>query len=184
MAELDPTTLTVATRLVAGGRPERVPGGSISPPLELSSTYIADGPVGYARGGNRTWTAFEDTLGSLEGGRALTFASGMGAIAACVALVPAGGTVVAPFHAYNGTGGILDLYEREQRLTVRRVDISDTDAVLAALDGADLLWTESPTNPMLEIADLPTLFERARAAGVTTVCDNTCLLYTSPSPRD
>ncbi|KNX37623.1 trans-sulfuration enzyme family protein [Luteipulveratus halotolerans] len=184
MAELDPTTLTAATRLVTGGRPDRVPGGSVSPPLELSSTFIADGEVGYGRNGNRTWTAFEDTLGGLEGGRALAFASGMAAVAACVSLVPTGGTVVAPFHAYNGTGGILDLYEREQRLSVRRVDISDTDAVLSALDGADLLWTESPTNPMLEIADLPTLFARARSRDVVTVCDNTFATPLLQQPLD
>jgi cystathionine gamma-synthase len=56
---------------------------------------------------------------------------------------------------------------------VRSVDIADTGAVLEALDGADLVWTESPTNPMLEVADLPAIFAAARDAGVLAVCDNT-----------
>ncbi|MDF8263771.1 trans-sulfuration enzyme family protein [Luteipulveratus flavus] len=173
MAGPDPSSLTVATRLVAGGRPERTPGAPVSPPLELSSTYVADGPVGYARTGNATWSAFEETLGSLEGGRGLAFASGMGAIAACLDLTPAGGVVVAPHHAYNGTGGLLDALERDGHLQVRRVDVSRTDDVLAALDGADVLWVESPTNPMLEVADLPSLLGAARERRVLSFCDNT-----------
>ncbi|AKU16350.1 trans-sulfuration enzyme family protein [Luteipulveratus mongoliensis] len=183
MAEPDPN-LTTATLLVTGGRPDRTPGAPVSPPLELSSTYVADGPVGYARNGNPTWTAFEDTLGSLEDGRALAFASGMGAIAACLSLVPHAGVVVAPHHAYNGTGGLLAALERQGRLSVRRVDISDTDEVLAALPGAAMLWAESPTNPMLEIADLPTLFERARSHSVFSVCDNTFATPLRQRPLD
>lgn len=173
-----------STRLVAGGRPAREPGAPVSPPLELSSTYIAGAPVNYARSGNRTWTAFEETLGDLEGGQCLAFASGMGAIAAGMSLAPLEGIVVAPHHAYNGTGGLLSLLEKEGRVSVRRVDISNTDAVVDALPGAALLWTESPTNPMLEIADLPTLFAAARDADVTSVCDNTFLTPLLQQPLD
>ena len=170
---LHPDDLAPASILVSAGRQPRVPGAGVNAPLELTSTYVADGPVNYARGGNPTWTAFEDALGALEGGAALVFASGMAAIAAALSLAPEGGVVVAPTHAYNGTGVILQDLADAGRMTVRRVDISDTAAVIAALQGADLLWAESPTNPMLEVADLPTLIAAAHEQGATAVCDNT-----------
>ena len=75
--------------------------------------------VNYARGGNPTWTACEDALGALEGGAALVFASGMAAIAAALSLAPEGGVVVAPTHAYNGTGVILqDLADAGRMLSL------------------------------------------------------------------
>ncbi|YAL82394.1 trans-sulfuration enzyme family protein [Dermacoccaceae bacterium W4C1] len=169
---MDPHSLDTATHLVRAGRPHG-PGAGLNPPVDLNSTYVAGTDRDYARGGNHTWDAFEAALGPLEGGQALAFASGMGAISAVLALVPVGGTVVAPTHAYSGTGAALTEAEREGRLRVRRVAIDDTAAVQQALAGADLLWVESPTNPMLEVADLPALFSAARAAGAIGVCDNT-----------
>jgi cystathionine gamma-synthase len=165
--------LAPASILVSAGRAPRVPGAGLNAPLELSSTYVADGPVDYARDGNPTWTAFEEALGALEGGSALVFASGMAAIAAALSLAPQAAVVVAPTHAYSGTGEILRSLERAGRLVVRRVDISDTGAVIAALEGAGVLWAESPTNPMLEVADLPRIFAAAHAVGAVAFCDNT-----------
>lgn len=176
--------VSAATRLVAGGRPVRAPGAALSPAIEFTSTYVADGPVSYARSGNPTWTAFEDTLGSLEGGRALAFASGMAAIHACFQLTDHGARVVAPTTAYNGTGALLDNASQSGRLRVTRVQMDDTPALLAAMDGADLLWIESPTNPMLEIADIPALTAYARDHGVLTVCDNTFLTPLVQRPLD
>ena len=175
-AQVDPThgdDLSPASILVSAGRQPRVPGAGVNAPLELSSTYVADGPVNYARAGNPTWTAFEEALGALEGGDALVFSSGMAAIAAAMSLVPEGAVVVAPTHAYNGTGSLLDDLVEAGRRTVRRVDISDTRAVLEALVGADLLWAESPTNPMLEVAELGAIIEGAHERGAIAVCDNT-----------
>ena len=168
-----PDDLAPASLLVCAGRPPRVPGAAVNAPLELTSTYVADGEVNYARAGNPTWTAFEEALGALEGGTALVFASGMAAVAAALSLAPERGVVVAPTHAYNGTGSILGDLADAGRLEVRRVDISDTAAVVAALDGADLLWVESPTNPMLEVADVPALVAAAHERGAVVVCDNT-----------
>lgn len=150
-----------------------MPGAGLNAPLEFSSTYIADGPVDYARAGNPTWTAFEEALGALEGGSALVFSSGMAAIAAALSLAPPGATIVAPTHSYAGTSAILASLEKAGRAVLRRVDISDTTAVIAALQGADVLWAESPTNPMLEVADLPRLFEAAHGVGAVSLCDNT-----------
>ncbi|NNG40309.1 PLP-dependent transferase [Flexivirga sp. ID2601S] len=169
----DDTAHSPATRLVGLGRPARQPGAPVSPPVELSSTFVADGPVNYGRSGNATWTAFEDVLGALEGGRALAFASGMAAISAAMSLTPQGGTVVLPEHVYNGSSSLLTSQEEQGRLRTRRVDPTDTAAVVAALDGADVLWMESPTNPMLEVGDLPAILTAARSKGVLSIVDNT-----------
>jgi cystathionine gamma-synthase len=169
----DETMLAPATRAVALGRQSRTPGAGVNAPLELSSTYIADGPVNYARGGNPTWSAFEEALGSLEGGDALVFASGMAAVSAALSLVPHGGAVVVPQHSYNGTTALLDELAGTGAVTVRRVDPTDQGAVRSALVGAALLWLESPTNPMLEVSDIAALAAMAREAGATAVCDNT-----------
>ena len=165
--------LSPATRVVALGREPVTPGGQVGAPLVLSSTYHAGGDVVYARGGNPTWSAFETALGDLEGGDALVLASGMAAVTAALSLLPHGGTVVAPDAAYNGVVSTLDAREADGSAVVRRVDVADTEAVLDALDGADLLWLESPTNPLLEVADLPTLLAAARERGVPSVVDNT-----------
>ena len=165
--------LAPASILVSAGRQPRVPGAGLNAPLEFSSTYVADGPVDYARGGNPTWTAFEEALGTLEGGSALVFSSGMAAIAAALSVAPEGAVIVAPTHAYSGTALILESLQEAGRASLRRVDISDTAAVVAALEGADVLWAESPTNPMLEVADLPRIFQAARTVGAVALCDNT-----------
>jgi cystathionine gamma-synthase len=165
--------LAPATILVSAGRQPRIPGAGVNAPLEFSSTYVADGPVDYARAGNPTWTAFEEALGAVEGGSALVFSSGMAAIAAALSLAPPGAVIVAPTHAYGGTSAILASLVKAGRAILRTVDISDTSAVIAALEGADVLWAESPTNPMLEVADLQRLFEAAHAVGAVALCDNT-----------
>ncbi len=165
--------LAPATRLVSLGRQDRQPGAGVNAPLELSSTYIADGPVNYARAGNPTWSAFEEALGAMEGGEALVFASGMAAVAAAVSLVPRGGTVVVPAHAYNGTTALLDDLAESGAVVVRRLYAEEAGAVGDVLDGAAMLWLESPTNPMLEVFDVAALCAAARERGVLTVCDNT-----------
>lgn len=147
----------------------RGPGQPVNPPVSLNATYEAGGDRVYGRDQNETWEAFEAAIGALEGGTAFAFASGLAAIAAVVDSLPAGAVVVAPADAYNGTRRLLADLERNGRLTARLVDITDTDAVAAAAPGADLIWAESPTNPMLGIADLSAL----AALGVPLAVDNT-----------
>lgn len=165
--------LSPRTKVVALGRPERTPGASLNPPVTFTSTYVQDGPVNYARVANPTWTPFEEAVGELEGGRALLFSSGMAAVQAVLALVPTGGFVVAPAAAYNGVVVSLTEAERDGRLAVRWVDVTDEAAVTEAVAGADLLWLESPTNPLLEVADVPGLARAAHAAGALVAVDNT-----------
>lgn len=166
--DLDPSTV-----VVHAGRPERVPDAPLGESPVFSSTYIAGGNRGYGRFDNDAWAALEATLGALEGGRGLTFASGMAAAAAICDLVKVGGKVVAPQHAYSGVLALLDQQAATGRLTVERVAIADTDAVTAAVVDADMLWIESPTNPAMEVADLPALSAAGRAAGAVVVVDNT-----------
>jgi cystathionine gamma-synthase len=158
---------------VAAGRPERSPGAPLTEPVWLTSTYVADGRYDYGRGGNPTWDAFETALGALEGGLARVFASGAAATAAALALLRPGAVVVAPAGAYYGTLAQLRDGHRLGRLALREVDITDSAAVERALDGAGMLWVESPTNPLLEVADLPALTAMAGRRGLLTVVDNT-----------
>lgn len=159
---------------MTGGRPPHSPDQPLNTPLVMASTYVAGGDVEYGRYGNDTWTAFESVLGDLEGGRALSFASGLAAVGAVLNLVAPGETVVAPRHCYQGT--LVQLAKLEQRGLVKvvLVDIEDTAAVVAELnDEVALLWLESPTNPALEVADLPALCAAAHDAGVRVAVDNT-----------
>lgn len=134
---------------------------------------MADGPFVYGRTGNPSWDAFEDALGALEGGAAVVFSSGLAAISAVLAGLDDGATVVAPGDAYAGTRRLLLEAGARRRLTVRSVDVADTQATLAACPGADLLWLESPTNPMMAVADLAALTAGAHDAGCVVAVDNT-----------
>jgi cystathionine gamma-synthase len=170
----DATPLSPATVTVKAGRPAQAPDAPLNPPLVMASTYVAGGEMEYGRYGNETWEALESVLGQLEGGRALSFASGMAAVATVLDLVAPGETVVAARHCYQGT--LVQLASLEQRglVNVVLVDIDDTDQVTRALtDEVALLWIESPTNPALEVADIAALCTAAREAGVRTVVDNT-----------
>ena len=169
----DESTLHPDTIAVVAGRGTRDPGGPLNVPVYLASMYHAGGDVTYAREGNPTWSAFEETLGALEGGAAVAFASGMAAVTAVAEQLPVGATVVAPRDAYTGTRRYLAEAAQRGRLAVRLVDVTDTAAAAGACSGAALLWLESPTNPLLGIADIAALAEAAHAAGALIVVDNT-----------
>ncbi|HEV7191925.1 MAG TPA: PLP-dependent transferase [Jatrophihabitantaceae bacterium] len=167
--------LRVESIVVAAGRPHE-PGAPLSVPPLLNATFRSahDGTNAYLRNeSSDSVRAFEQAVGALEGGTAIAFASGMAAIAAVVEGLPSGSTVVGPVAAYSGTISLLAEQQRLGRATVRSVDITDTDAVIAALPGADLLWVEALTNPLLGVPDLPALFDAARTAGVLVGVDAT-----------
>jgi cystathionine gamma-synthase len=165
--------LRPATIAVKAGRPEPVPDAPLNAPITMASTYVGGGDTEYGRYGNPTWTAFEEALGALEGGRCLAFASGLAAAATIFDLVGQGQKVVIPRHAYLGTVGQLADLEARGRIQASLVDVSDTAAVVAECDDASLVWLESPTNPALEIADIPKISEAAHEASAYVVVDNT-----------
>ena len=166
-----------STVAVTAGRPAPERDAPLNPPVVFASTYAAgaeyaEDAVGYGRYGNPTWSALEQAIGALEHGRALAYGSGMAAANAILELLPQDFTLVLPRNAYLGV--IAAAEERAARYggTLRRVDVADTAQVLAAADGADLVWLETPTNPTIEVADLPAI-----AAGLhgtaPLVVDNT-----------
>jgi cystathionine gamma-synthase len=165
--------LSPETLVVAAGRPAKAPDAPVNVPVVLSSTFHAGGPIAYGRSSNPTWEAFEEVVGALEGGRALSFASGMGAISAVLDLVPLGGIVVVPTHSYSGVAARLRDLEAAGRVAVRLVPVDDVEAIEAACEGAALLWLETPTNPALEVCDIAAVTAVARDLGILTVCDNT-----------
>ena len=185
-AQLRPETI-----VVDHGRPARDHDAPLNVPVTFTSTFIGTRPVdgadyAYARFGNPTWDPFEDTVATLEGAAlpGLAYASGLAAIAAALDLVAPQGTVIAPKHAYmGGLAGARDQAARG-RFTLLTVDIDDTAQVLDAVAqaaasqpgrqaGEVLLWIESPTNPMMEVADLPALIAGAKERGALVVVDNT-----------
>ena len=173
-------TLNSATIAVVAGRPPREQSQPVNPPIVLSSTYFSAGALRpedrlYTRMGTETWEPFEEAMAALEHAElpGLVFSSGMAAIAAALSVVPAGGRVVVARHAYQVTLGLLDDMAARYGVEVVRVDIAETDQVVAALPGAHVLWVESPTNPMLEVADLPALIAASHDAGALVAVDNT-----------
>ncbi|MGA3353120.1 MAG: PLP-dependent aspartate aminotransferase family protein [Acidimicrobiales bacterium] len=162
----------VETLAVVTGR-DLSPGAPLNVPATFASTYRDGGEIAYGRWGNPTWSALEEAIGALEGGHAVAFASGLAAVAALLAPLRIGATVVFPTDGYTGTRGLLWDLERRGRINLRPVEVTDTDAVLASLSGADLLWLESPTNPMLGVADLPRILTASSRAGLRSVVDNT-----------
>ena len=165
--------LSLQTRVVAAGRPDRTSDAGVNVPIELNSTFLAPGATGYGRFGNSTWSALEEAISSLEGGSSLVFSSGVAAITAVLALLPRGAVVTASRNGYSGTMVLLRQAEESGALEVRYVDVSNTKEVLAALPGSTLLWLESPTNPALEVADLPTLIASAKSLNIGVGIDNT-----------
>jgi cystathionine gamma-synthase len=176
--------LQPATLAVTVGRPAHESDQPLNEPITMASTYVAGGSLEYGRYGNPTWLAFEEALGALEGGRALSFGSGLAAVATVLDLVGQDAVVVAPRHAYNGTVMQLADLEARGRLKARLVDVTDTDAVVAACADAALVWMESPTNPALELVDLPPVIAAAHEAGAYVVVDNTFATPLRQRPLD
>ena len=161
------------TSAITAGRPEVAPDAPLNPPLVFSSTYHAGGPVGYGRYGNESWSALEAAISELEGGQTLSFSSGMAAISAVFSILPIGAPVVASSQGYSGTMSLLNQHHATGRLEVRFVDITNTAEVVTAIKGAALLWLESPTNPCLDVADLPALIAAAKKQNIGVGVDNT-----------
>ncbi len=175
-----PEGLSPATLAVVSGRPDKVQGGPVNPPIVMSSTYVSQGVAApgellYTRMDTETWQPFEQAVADLEQSinPGIVFGSGMAAIASVLSLVPHGGKLVVPRHAYQVTLGFAQDLADRNNVEVVKVDIAETEATISAFDGADLVLLESPTNPMLEVADLPKLIDAAHSAGALVAVDNT-----------
>ncbi len=165
--------LSIDTLAVSSGRPAPGPDQPLNTPIVPASSFHAGGSLEYAREEAPTTSALEEAIGTLESGTAVAFSSGMAAANAMLDLVPPGAVVVAPSAAYTGVAVRLRELAEIGRIALRIVDADDTPAVVAACDGAHLLWLESPTNPMLQVADLPVCISAAHAMGALVLVDNT-----------
>ena len=165
----------------AGQEPDPTTGAVITP-IHQSSTFAQDGVGGlrggyeYSRSANPTRTALQECLAALEGGRhALAFGSGMGASDVLLrVLMRPGDHIVIPHDAYGGTFRLVDKVLVPWGIEYTPADLSDIDALRAALRPTTrAIWCETPTNPLLGIADIAALADVARSADARLVVDNT-----------
>jgi len=203
-------TYAPETVLVDAARPERTEGASVNPPIELSSTFVGTGDVGaasfaYGRFDTPAWSPIEEALAELEHARlpGLVYGSGLAAIASTLSLIPRGGTLIMPRHSYQGSMESAAEIAERAGFELVTVDIADTEAVITALDAvrdsgvgsspaaatspaaaSAMLWIESPTNPMLEVADMPALISAARERGILVAVDNTFATPLLQTPLD
>ncbi|MFT7648477.1 MAG: cystathionine gamma-synthase [Candidatus Poriferisodalaceae bacterium] len=162
-----------STWAISGGR-DRTPGAPLNVPPVLASNFYLTSDRIYSRSeGTATVDALEELLGGLDGGRALAFSSGMAAAAAVLNRLRVGATLVLPLDPYHGVSGLADEAEQQGRWNVVRLDQADTAGWVAAAITADLLWLESPANPLLTVADLPAICGAPRKPGTLVAVDST-----------
>lgn len=158
---------------MGAGRPPRVPDAPLNSPIVPASSFVAGGELEYARETGPTIAAFETALGALEGGHAIGFASGMAAANAIMDLVEPGAVVVTTHATYTGVAVRLRELDAKGQITLVHHEATDTAALAASCARGGLLWLESPTNPMLEVPDIPALVPAAHERGSRVVVDNT-----------
>ena len=159
--------------LVCGGRPEEA-GEPLNTPLVPASNFLLGGGRVYTReGGSPGWESLETVFGGLEGGVALAFSSGMAAVAAVFDLLDTGAKIALPDDCYHGVSELARTGEAKGIWTVQRVAVDDTAAWQHALAECDLVWVESPSNPLLTVADLEAICGAPRKPGGLLVVDNT-----------
>ena len=164
----------------AGGESDRETG-AVTPPIHLATTF-KHGPAAeriagyeYQREGNPTNDRLRAAIAALEGAeQALTFASGMAAATTLLESIPAGARIVLPDDCYAGVRMLASEFLPERGVSVQRVDMADLVAVQAACaTGIDLLWVETPSNPLMKLSDIAALATLARTHDALLVCDNT-----------
>lgn len=177
----DAPQISALTRALRAGLHADAAHGAIVPPIYLSTNYAFDSidehpRYDYSRSNNPTRDHLAQAMATLEGGvGAIVVGTGMATVTlALESLVPVGGRVVAPHDAYGGTWRLLTWFHNAGRLRMDLVDLSNPDAVDAALaEPADLVWIETPSNPLMRVTDIAAVSAKAHAAGAVVVADNT-----------
>lgn len=165
----------------AGQQPDPAYGAVMTPIYQTSTFAYKDvdqpGPFDYSRSGNPTRKALEDCLAALEGGsHGFAFATGMAAEATLLALLKAGDHVLVHDDLYGGTYRILTKVIANHGVAIDFIDTRDVDAVGRAIrPETRMIWLETPTNPLMNVLDVPAIAEIARSRSVLSVCDNTFL---------
>lgn len=188
----DTEHLAPATIAVKGGNPHEK-GAGVSPSIQLSSTYVHsgdpanpdDGVYSYGRGGSPGFEGLERAIAELEhAADAVVFNAGISAAIAALAEGASRTAVVLPFDAYYGIRARASELLPLRDIDVRFVDQSNLDEVREALSGASLFWTETPTNPLLGIADLEAIGDLCASQGIAWFCDNTFATPIAQNPLD
>ena len=169
------------TRAIHAGQEADPATGAVMMPIYTSSTFKQESPgvhkgYDYSRSGNPTRKAFEECMASLEDGiKGYGFSSGVAAISACVELLEPGDHVIAMDDLYGGTVRLFnEIKTKSQGITVTYVDMTDFDNVEKAFtDKTKMIFVETPTNPLLKIADLEKIANFAKEKKILSVCDNT-----------
>jgi cystathionine gamma-lyase len=168
------------TRVIHDAQPTDPLTGAVNTPIYLSSTFKQRGPnehLGYvySRSGNPTRTVLEAAIATLESGRrGLAFSSGLGALTTLLEGFGARSRIVAGDDLYGGTWRLMDHHQRQFGVRTEFVDLSDPAVAAQRLaTPADLVYVESPTNPLLKLTDLKALARQAHAAGALFAVDNT-----------
>jgi cystathionine gamma-lyase len=179
--------MKIGTRVIRAGFPEPEQGKPFSEGVWFASVYHAAGepsssPYTYGRKHNPTWERFERALSELEGGIALSFASGMAAVAAVFgAVLRPGDALVMPFDSYYTARMLAEGFFTEIGVEVRKAPTAGS-GLAQLLESAKLLWLESPSNPGLDVCDIATLAEEAHRKGVLVAVDNTTPTMLGQSP--
>ena len=169
------------TKAIHAGQTPDPTTGAVITPVYLTSTYAQHGPnehkgFDYGRSHNPTRYAYERAIAALENGQdGFAFASGLAAISAVLETLPAGAHIIASDDLYGGTYRQFERVKKHsQNLSVSYVDLSNLQAVQAAITPlTKLIWIETPTNPLLKLADLAALATLARQHNLLSVADNT-----------
>ena len=168
------------TRLLHDAQPADPLTGAVNTPIYLTSTYQQSAPnrhkgYVYSRSGNPTRAVLEKTLAKLEGGSTgLAFSSGLGALTTLLESVPSGKRIVSVDDVYGGTWRLFEHHRKQFGLKVEYVDMTETAHLRDALEEpTDMVYLESPTNPLLKLVDLRESARLGHRAGATVVVDNT-----------
>ena len=181
--DTDPTAAKrhFATRVIHAGQSPDPSTGAIMPPIYATSTYVQDSPgvhkgLDYGRSHNPTRWAWERNVADLEGGaQAFAFASGLAAIATVLEIADAGSHIIAGDDMYGGSYRLFErVRKRSAGLAFSYVDLTQPENLLAAIrPDTRMVWVETPTNPMLKLADLEAIGRNCRQRGIIAVADNT-----------
>lgn len=182
--EKHPSGIKPESWLVSAARASE-PGAPLNVPLIPASNFIIGRGREYSRDdGTPTWEALEEVVGGLESGKAVAFASGMAAIASVFDQLMAGAVVVLPDDCYQGVAGLAASGAEKRRWSLQRVAVDDTAGWIRACGVADLIWLESPSNPLLTVADLEAICAAARKPGAIVAVDNTFATPLNQRPLD
>src|SRR5215203_2673145 len=180
----NPSGIKPESWLVSAGRNSE-PGAPLNIPLIPASNFIIGTGREYSRDdGTPTWEALEEVVGGLESGKAVAFASGMAAIAAVFDQLAAGAVVALPDDCYHGVAGLAAAGAERNRWSVQCVAVDDTAGWIRACGAADLIWLESPSNPLLTVADLAAVCTAPRKPGAIVAVDNTFATPLNQRPLD